>query len=107
MNERPVDMKHVVEKESSSRSPILMCSAPGFDASHKVDSLAKELNKKYSSVAIGSQEGFDLAEKAINNATKNGTWVLLKNVHLAPGWLNELEKKIFRISNPNEVIFFF
>lgn len=86
MDEIPIDMKHLVEKESDPKSPILLCSAPGFDASYKVDFLAKELNKKYASVAIGSSEGFDLAEKAINQAAKIGSWVLLKNVHLAPSW---------------------
>jgi len=37
MEDVPIDMKHVVEKESSAHSPILMCSAPGFDPSFKVE----------------------------------------------------------------------
>lgn len=96
----------MVSKESNSKTPILLCSAPGFDASYKVDSLAKEINKKYTAVALGSAEGFELAEKAINLSSKNGNWVLLKNVHLAPLWLNELEKKIHRLVTPHEVFFF-
>jgi len=92
-----LDLAHVVQKESTAKSPFLLCSAPGFDASFKVDQLVKELGKKYVSVAIGSAEGFDQADKAINQAAKAGTWVLLKNVHLAPGWLQEVEKKIHRL----------
>lgn len=46
------------------------------------------------SIAIGSEEGFAQADKAINTASKNGRWVLLKNVHLAPSWLVTLEKKL-------------
>jgi len=42
------------------------------------------------SVAIGSSEGFDLAEKSMKEAVKQGAWVMLKNVHLAPAWLSEL-----------------
>ena len=42
----------------------------------------------------GSAEGFSLAEKAISSASKSGRWVLLKNVHLAPQWLVQLEKKL-------------
>jgi len=42
------------------------------------------------SVAIGSAEGFELADKAIKECTKSGSWVMLKNVHLAPNWLSEL-----------------
>ncbi len=96
-----VDLVNIVEKESNCRSPLLLCSAPGYDASFKVDHLAKTMNKKYQSVAIGSAEGFDMAEKSISSATKTGTWVLLKNVHLAPQWLVELEKKLHRLT-PNE-----
>jgi len=96
-----VDLVKTVEKESNCHSPLLLCSAPGYDASFKVDNLAKTMNKKYQSVAIGSAEGFDMAEKSIAAATKSGTWVLLKNVHLAPQWLVELEKKLHRIT-PNE-----
>jgi dynein heavy chain 1, cytosolic len=96
-----VDLGKVVLEESSPKSPLLLCSAPGFDPSQKVDKLVKDLNKRCTSVAIGSAEGFEIAEKAINTASKAGTWVLLKNVHLAPQWLVELEKKIHRLQ-PNE-----
>ena len=47
---------------------------------------------------LGSEEGFAQADKAINTASKNGKWVLLKNVHLAPSWLVSLEKKIHSLS---------
>lgn len=43
---------------------------------------------------MGSQEGFTLADQAIVAAARQGTWVLLKNVHLAPSWLGQLEKKM-------------
>jgi dynein heavy chain 1 len=33
----------------------------------------------------------------INEAGKSGTWVLLKNVHLAPAWLVELEKHVYKM----------
>ncbi|XP_023392903.1 cytoplasmic dynein 1 heavy chain 1 [Pteropus vampyrus] len=45
-------------------------------------------------LAPGSAEGFNQADKAINTAVKSGRWVMLKNVHLAPGWLVQLEKKL-------------
>ena len=71
-----------------------MCSVPGFDASGRVDDLAAELGRGMTSIAIGSEEGFAQADKAINTAAKSGRWVLLKNVHLAPSWLVTLEKKL-------------
>lgn len=30
----------------------------------------------------------------MKEAVKQGAWVMLKNVHLDPAWLSELEKKI-------------
>lgn len=75
-------------------TPALLCSVPGFDASGRVADLATELNKQISSIAIGSAEGFNQADRAINSACKTGRWVLLKNVHLAPQWLIQLEKKL-------------
>jgi dynein heavy chain 1 len=47
---------------------------------------------------MGSPEGYDQADAAINRATKEGTWVLLKNVHLSPVWLAKLEKRLHRLA---------
>ncbi|CAL4067976.1 unnamed protein product, partial [Meganyctiphanes norvegica] len=95
-----VDMNNLVETEVKPSTPILMCGVQGFDTSTRVEDLASGKNKHISSVAIGSAEGFGLADKAINTAIKNGTWVMLKNVHLAPSWLIQLEKKLHSL-NPN------
>ena len=92
----PVDLATFISDAYSPKSPLLLVSAPGYDASYKVDQLAKTFNKKYTSVAIGSPEAFDLVDKAIRNAKNN--WVLLKNVHLAPQWLIELEKQIYNMT---------
>lgn len=62
VNVGDLDLMKIVEKESSAKSPLLLVSAPGFDASYKVDMLAKQANKKYTSVAIGSPEAFDLVD---------------------------------------------
>ena len=90
----------IVEKEIRASTPVLLCSAPGYDASGRVDDLAAELNKPITSIAMGSAEGFNQAELAINGAAKSGKWVMLKNVHLAPQWLVQLEKKLYSLE-PN------
>jgi len=95
--EREPDMANVIENQVESGHPVLMCSVPGYDASSRVDDLAAELNKPVTSIAIGSAEGFNEADKAINTAVRSGKWVLLKNVHLAPSWLVTLEKKLHSI----------
>jgi dynein heavy chain 1 len=92
------DFGDIVKKHKAAhRSPYLLISAPGYDASTKIEDLAKKMNKKYFAVAIGSAEGYELAEKNISSASKIGSWVLLKNVHLAPSWLEELEKKLHEL----------
>ncbi|RWS31185.1 Dynein heavy chain: cytoplasmic-like protein [Leptotrombidium deliense] len=92
--ETELDMSFIVESTIKATNPILMCSVPGYDASGRVDDLAAELGKSLTSIAIGSSEGFNQAEKAINSSSKSGKWVMLKNVHLAPQWLVQLEKKL-------------
>ncbi|XP_075048645.1 cytoplasmic dynein 1 heavy chain 1 isoform X2 [Mixophyes fleayi] len=92
--DQPLDLAHIVDTEVKPSTPVLMCSVPGYDASGRVEDLAAEQNTQITSIAIGSAEGFSQAEKAINTAVKSGRWVMLKNVHLAPGWLMQLEKKL-------------
>ncbi|XP_044746185.1 dynein heavy chain, cytoplasmic isoform X2 [Coccinella septempunctata] len=92
--EKELDLSTCIDKEVRAGVPVLLCSVPGFDASGRVDDLAAELNKQISSIAIGSAEGFNQADRAINMACKTGRWVMLKNVHLAPQWLVQLEKKL-------------
>lgn len=104
--DKQYDLANIVETEIKASTPILMCSVAGYDASGRVEDLAAETNKQLVSIAIGSSEGFTQAEKAINNSSKNGRWVLLKNVHLAPSWLVQLEKKLHNLqSHPNFRIF--
>ena len=87
------DLKQTVDQVSAS-SPIALCSSPGFDASYKVDNLVERCHAKCTNIAMGSNEGLASADKAISNAAANGSWVLVKNVHLAPTWLQSLEKRM-------------
>ncbi len=41
-----------------------------------------------------SNESLASADKAVSNAAQVGNWVLIKNVHLAPTWLQSLEKRM-------------
>jgi dynein heavy chain 1 len=93
----PLELRAVVTQESSSSSPLLLVSRPGYDASAKVEALAAGM-PGYQSFAMGSAEGFQQADAAITMAAKKGHWVLLKNVHLAPSWLAALEKRLHRLA---------
>jgi dynein heavy chain 1 len=90
----------MVQDEVEAASPVCLCSVPGYDASYRVDNLVSTTGAKCTPVAMGSQEGFALADQAIAAAARTGNWVLLKNVHLAPAWLSQLEKRLQSL-NPN------
>merc|ERR1712166_946147 len=92
-----IDLEEIT-KQSRAKNPLCLVSAPGFDASTRVEALAKKINKKYKGVAIGAPEAFDLASDILTKAGKSGDWVLLKNVHLAPQWLVELEKTVYKMT---------
>ena len=100
------DLGKMVELEVGPQHPIALASVPGHDASYRVDNLVRATGVTCTSVALGSVEGFGLADQAIANAARTGTWVLLKNVHLAPAWLGQLEKRLQSLSaNPNFRLF--
>ncbi|EUB63753.1 Cytoplasmic dynein 1 heavy chain [Echinococcus granulosus] len=101
-----LDLGSLVEQEIKANVPVLLCATPGFDPSGRVEDLAADSKKTLTGIAIGSTEGFSQAEKAINAAVKQGKWVMLKNVHLAPSWLVQLEKKLHSFQpHPNFRLF--
>lgn len=87
------DLQDVVDQVTATR-PIALSSSPGFDASYKVDALVEATRATCANIAMGSNEGLESADKAISNAAAVGNWVLVKNVHLAPAWLQSLEKRL-------------
>ncbi|KZP00669.1 dynein heavy chain protein 1 [Calocera viscosa TUFC12733] len=93
-DESAYSLKAVVNDEVVAANPVAVVSVPGYDASYRVEDLARDTSAKLLSVAMGSQEGFTLADQAIATAARQGSWVLLKNVHLASSYLSQLEKRL-------------
>ncbi|GCB22020.1 dynein heavy chain, cytoplasmic [Aspergillus awamori] len=91
--EGSTDLKDIVSQVTAT-TPIALSSSPGFDASYKVDALVERMNATCANIAMGSNEGLESADKAISNAAAAGNWVQVKNVHLAPSWLQSLEKRL-------------
>ncbi|KAI1007775.1 Dynein heavy chain, cytoplasmic [Podosphaera aphanis] len=87
------DLEKIVVQVPAGR-PIALCSSPGFDASYKVENLVERTGTVCTNIAMGSNEGLASADKAVADAAANGSWVLVKNVHLAPTWLQSLEKRM-------------
>eukprot|EP00397_Hematodinium_sp_SG-2012_P000022 GEMP01000022.1.p1 GENE.GEMP01000022.1~~GEMP01000022.1.p1 ORF type:complete len:4594 (-),score=1270.22 GEMP01000022.1:1053-14834(-) len=96
-----LDLAAIVQRDSNASRPLIFVSSPGFDPSGKVLFLAETLGKQVASVAMGSPEGYPIADKGVLAASKQGTWLLLKNVHLCISWLMELEKKLYSM-HPHE-----
>ena len=92
------DLGVMVTDEVLPATPVSLVSVTGYDASYRVENLVQNSGSRCASVAMGSQEGFTLADQAIAHAARQGSWVLLKNVHLAPSWLGQLEKKLQTLS---------
>ncbi|KAL5341578.1 dynein heavy chain, cytoplasmic [Aspergillus crustosus] len=87
------ELQEIVQQVTAT-APISLASSPGFDASYKVDALVERMHATCANIAMGSNEGLEGADKAISSAASAGTWVLVKNVHLAPSWLQSLEKRL-------------
>ena len=99
------DLEQTVAQVTST-SPVALASSPGFDASYKVDSLVQKTRARCTNIAMGSNESLAAADKAINNAAATGSWVLIKNVHLTPSWLQSLEKRLESLKpNPDFRLF--
>ena len=66
---------------------------PGADPQQALNLFAKQKKKFESlrSISLGQGQGI-VAEKAIDEAKKQGGWVLLQNCHLYPSWMPKLEK---------------
>ncbi|KAG5439721.1 hypothetical protein PCANB_000003 [Pneumocystis canis] len=100
------DIKSLIENETTSQTPIVLCSVSGYDVSYKIENLVNQISVDCKSVAMGSIEGLSQADREINLASQKGTWILLKNVHLTTSWLDLLEKKLQSLKHhPNFRLF--
>ena len=64
---------------------------PGTDPIGILLNFAESKNKKLKHISLGQGQG-SYAERAIEEATKTGDWVMLQNCHLFPSWMPKLEK---------------
>lgn len=94
---RTVDFSKSYE-ESSSTTPVFFILSPGVDPLKDVEAIGKRLkfspdNGNFYNVSLGQGQE-EVAEQAIETASKMGHWVILQNVHLVAKWLPTLEKKM-------------
>ncbi|KAK6016741.1 dynein heavy chain, partial [Ostertagia ostertagi] len=93
--DKVIDLHDIIDNEVSSSDPVLLCSATGYDASGKIEDLGVQTGRPVTSIAIGSSEGFSQADAvSTHSRVQVRTLGMLKNVHLAPQWLGNMEKRL-------------
>lgn len=84
----------VADVRAPSTTPRVLCGVAGYDASSHVEHLVSQTHTPCAQVALGSPEALAGADAALAGAARTGTWVLLKNAHLAPAWLAQLPTRL-------------
>ncbi|XP_055916348.1 cytoplasmic dynein 2 heavy chain 1 [Eupeodes corollae] len=82
-------------EESSGTKPILVITQPENDPSTEIRNLAlKKLGVgKYTELSIG--RGMEKSTlEAIRRSAETGKWICVKNVHLIPNWLVDLDREL-------------
>ncbi|ALC40164.1 btv [Drosophila busckii] len=85
-------------EQSNAATPILMISQPELDPSMELRGLALKQwgEQKYQELAIG--RGSEArALQAMRQAAAQGQWLCIKNVHLVPEWLEQLEAELAQL----------
>ena len=82
---------------SDYKTPIIFILSTGADPTSSLLKYAQEKGKQIAVISLGQGQG-KKAEKIINRAKADGTWVLLTNCHLAKSWMPSLEKIVLGFS---------
>jgi dynein heavy chain len=98
---------HLSIEDSTPTTPIYFILSPGADVVADLDKLSTvygmEKGASYHNVSMGQGQDVVAMEK-LEQAHRNGHWVILNNVHLMPRWLIELEKKLdeYALDGPHD-----
>eukprot|EP00892_Ulva_mutabilis_P012055 jgi/Ulvmu1/9221/UM005_0321.1 len=95
----PAQGTAALASEAASGTPVLFIVTAGGDPSHDVRAHALKTKGEsgYTEVALG-QGQTDAATAAVQSAAAAGTWVCLKNAHLAVWWLPQLERLLQQLA---------
>ncbi|KAG5463924.1 hypothetical protein LSCM1_00097 [Leishmania martiniquensis] len=86
-------------KDSSPAVPLIFILSQGADPydDWKRFADAQNMSKKLYDVSLGQGQG-PRAERMMQEAIENGSWVLLQNCHLATSWMPTLERLVESIT---------
>ena len=77
--------------DSSAIVPLVFILSSGSDPMSAVLRAAEQLKITVDPISLGQGQG-PKAEALIERAKQKGSWVVLQNCHLAPSWMNTLER---------------
>lgn len=103
--ESPAIDLNTLYQDMSCRIPLVFILSTGSDPMGSFLRFAKEMGmtSKTQSISLGQGQG-PVAEKLIQNASKNGEWVFLQNCHLAASWMISLEEIVKKIADSTSQI---
>ncbi|CCW61964.1 unnamed protein product [Phytomonas sp. EM1] len=78
--------------ELSSSTPLVLITDASYDPSARVEQAAQDAGIPLRVVAMGSGESTVCADRYLEEGSKMGCWVLLKNMHLARTYMDSVER---------------
>lgn len=86
----------------TGKRPLLITMSEEYDPTFKIEEAARQQKQKLAVISLGTAEGVANANKHLDNAVKDGGWVLLQNAHMSASWLSQLEVKLYSIGSGHD-----
>ena len=95
LNEGSISVASIYSTEPATDTPVLFITSVGSDPSKEIEEFAyTNVGKdKFVQISMGGGQNAT-ALKSLETATAEGSWLCLKNIHLVPNFLSELEKTL-------------
>nr|CCC91421.1 putative dynein heavy chain, cytosolic [Trypanosoma congolense IL3000] len=87
---------YVIQRELSNSTPLILVANAGSDPTVSLEDVANAMNVQLHVAVMGCADSTEAAEHFLSTAVVDGSWVLLKNMHLARPFADVVEKRLHR-----------